>query len=261
MMRAYADTPEGQIHYQTEGGGEPLLLIHQMPLSSDEYSKVMPLLAKYFWVLAMDNPGYGKSDPPPNEHPLIGDYAKSVANFLAALGISKTNIYGHHTGAAIASEVAASYPALVDRLILSGCPYYTPEMREERINNPIYYPLKVEEDGSHLMKFWQAYSSTKAKLEIRQFVFLHYWMAGPRVEDGHQAAFRFEAEKRLPLIKSPVLLLSGDKDSLYGRLEATKALISRCWTKIVKDGTSRINMEMPEVVAHNILEFLGERRI
>ena len=28
MKRAYADIPEGQIHYRFEGKGEPVLLLH-----------------------------------------------------------------------------------------------------------------------------------------------------------------------------------------------------------------------------------------
>lgn len=222
MKRAYADIPEGQIHYQTEGSGEPLLLLHQStPLSSDEYAKMIPILAKTYRVIAMDTLGFGKSDAPPPLYEMPG-YARSVAHFLNTLGISKTSIVGHHTGASIAVEVAAAYPKLVDKLILSGCPHYTPEMREERFkNNPI---------------------------------------ARTRSENAHHAAWRYEPEKRLPLIKSPILLLSGTKDIFYDRLEATKSLIPQCRTKIIEGGDSGIAREMPEEFAQAILEFLKGAR-
>jgi len=46
MKRAYADIPEGQIHYRIEGKGEPVLLLHAGVTSSLEYIKVIPFLSK-----------------------------------------------------------------------------------------------------------------------------------------------------------------------------------------------------------------------
>jgi len=60
MKRTYADIPEGQIFYRTEGEGEPVLLLHAGVTSSDEYKKVIPFLSKtcgplllIFWVTAI----------------------------------------------------------------------------------------------------------------------------------------------------------------------------------------------------------------
>jgi len=39
MKRAYADIPEGQIHYRVEGNGNPILLLHMAVASSDEILK------------------------------------------------------------------------------------------------------------------------------------------------------------------------------------------------------------------------------
>ena len=35
MKKAYADIPEGQMHYRYEGEGEPILLLHMAVASSD----------------------------------------------------------------------------------------------------------------------------------------------------------------------------------------------------------------------------------
>lgn len=259
MKRAYIDIPEGQVHYQTDGSGEPLLLLHQTPLSSDEYAKMIPILAKTCRVVAMDTLGYGKSDVPPRRYE-IPDYAQSVVSFLKALGISKTSIVGHHTGAAIAVEVAAADPGLVDKLILSGCPHYTPEMRQQRLNNPRYRPMEIREDGSHTMTIWQNYSAVYRypSLENRQMVFVNYMMAGTRAEDAHHAIHRYDAETQLPLIKSPTLLMSGTRDTLFERLEATKSLIPRCRAMVIEGGGPLITLEMSDEFAQAILEFLKE---
>lgn len=109
MKRAYADIPEGQIHYRTEGEGPPLLLIHQAVISSLEYSRMIPILSKTHRVMAMDMLGCGGSDKPPRAYQ-IGDYARSVASFLDSLGIKKASVVGHHTGACIGVELAVTYP-------------------------------------------------------------------------------------------------------------------------------------------------------
>ena len=46
MKRAYADIPEGQMHYRAEGEGEPVLLLHMAVGSSDEFTRVIPFLSK-----------------------------------------------------------------------------------------------------------------------------------------------------------------------------------------------------------------------
>ena len=53
MKRAFTDIPEGQMHYRTEGQGEPVLLLHMAVASSDEFTRVMHILSKKM--------GYGSS--------------------------------------------------------------------------------------------------------------------------------------------------------------------------------------------------------
>lgn len=259
MKRAYVHIGEGQIHYRTEGSGEPLLLLHQTPLSSDEYSLMMPILARKYRVIAMDTPGYGNSDKAPHKYQ-IEDYARSVINFLDALGINRTSIVGHHTGAAIAVELAVTYPERVDKLILSGCPYYADEMRELLVRDERFQPVEIKEDGSHLMKMWQIAKSysPESKPGVWNKVVVNNLKAGEDAEDGHHAAFRYETQRRLPLIKSPTLVLSGSRDVFYKRVEIIKSLIPQSRTKIIENGGVWIGYEMPGEFAQAILEFLED---
>lgn len=263
MKRAYSDIPEGQIHYQTAGEGDPLLLLHKTSMSSMEYSKVMPILARTYRVVAMDTLGYGESDKPPFDFN-IEDYARSVVKFLGALGIRKTSIVGHHTGASIAVELAVAYPDLVDKLILVGCPYYEPQVREARLKDPAFGFEEIKEDGSHLIDIWQRYRAImpSAKLENLQKTVLGYLMAGRKAHAGHQAVFRYEMGKRLPLIKSPVLLVTGgSQDIFHNRLEATRSLIPRCQTLVIEGGANLIPLEKPCEFTQAILDFLSNPRV
>lgn len=257
MKRAYVDIPMGQIHYLVEGNGEPILLLHQTPLSSNEYAEMMPILGKKYRAIAMDTPGYGKSDPPPRKY-RIEDYAGCVIDFLDALGISKACIVGTHTGASIAVELAVSWPDRVDGLVLNGCPHYEPEVRKARLTDPKYHPMEIREDGSHLMKPWKVARDWSPRLRPESW---HKWVvdylvAGAYAESAHQALFRHDVEPLLPLIKSPTLLISGTEDVFYHRLEPTKRLIRHCKTKIIEGGGIVIGYERAEEFGKAILEFL-----
>jgi pimeloyl-ACP methyl ester carboxylesterase len=54
IKRAFLDTEDGPIHYRIGGEGEPLLLVHMNPRSSDEFRELMPILAQKWRVIAMD---------------------------------------------------------------------------------------------------------------------------------------------------------------------------------------------------------------
>lgn len=259
MKRAYVDIAGGQIHYRTEGSGEPLLLLHQVPMSSDEYSLMIPILEKKHWVIAMDTPGYGNSDKAPRKYQ-IEDYAQSVISFLNALEIEKTNIVGHHTGATIAVEVAATYPERVDKLVLSGCPYYEDEKREVALKDERFQPMDIRQDGSHITKIWQLVKrySVQSNPEFWNKVLLGYLTAGKDAEDGHHAVFRHQTQQRLPLIKSPTLVVSGSKDVFYRRVELISSLIPRSRMKIIEDGGVWLAFDKPVDFAEAILEFLED---
>ena len=153
MPKAYADIRAGQVHYRTEGSGEPLLLLHQTPMPS-EYSQMIPILAKSYQVVAMETLGYGYSDDPPREYE-VEDFALSVVSFLSAIGINKASIVGHHTGASIAVEVATAYPERVDKLIVSGLPLWEPEKWEQFFAELESRLRPPAEDGLFLTDWWQ----------------------------------------------------------------------------------------------------------
>ena len=119
MMRGYADTPEGQIHYRLEGEGMPLLLLHPGPRSSRYYWKLIPLLAPHYRVVAPDTLGFGGSDPAPHGV-TMQVLARSMIHLLDALGIERAHVFGLHTGNKIGTALGVDYPERVGKAILCG---------------------------------------------------------------------------------------------------------------------------------------------
>jgi len=257
MPKAYADIPEGQVSYRTEGSGEPLLLLHMGPMSFEEYSQMIPILAKSYRVVAMETLGHGYSDNPPREYE-IEDFAQSVASFLNAIGIKKTSIVGHHTGASIAAEVAAAYPERVDKLIVSGLPFWEPESWKQFFTDLGSRRRPPAEDGLFLVDWWQLlkYFSPQSKPELL-LKLMALAVNGLTIPyETLKAAARYDIQPCLPLIKSPTLLISGRRDVFLDRLEATRSLIPRCKTQVIEDASLFICFEKPDEFAQAILDFM-----
>ena len=77
-FRGYAHGPFGQVHFQVQGTGQPLLLCHQSPSSLRQFDPVYPLLAAAgVMAIGVDTPGFGQSEVP-DIVPTIENYADSI---------------------------------------------------------------------------------------------------------------------------------------------------------------------------------------
>jgi pimeloyl-ACP methyl ester carboxylesterase len=104
-----------RIHYlERAGSGTPVLLIHGLPGTADDFDAVTPLLAGHR-TIAIDRPGFGYS---------TGDYVpfeqqlSTIHELLGALHISRPVIVGHSYGGAVALGFAERYPSEVRGLVL-----------------------------------------------------------------------------------------------------------------------------------------------
>lgn len=257
MKRRFCDTALGQVHCLEAGAGEgpPLLLVHQTPRSVDEYAEVLPILAAQHRVIAVDTPGYGASDPVPGQ-PEIADYAAALRAVLDELDIAKAIVVGHHTGALIAVEMAAASPERVDRLVLSGPIYLDPEARARL--RPLFEQWRVQKDGSHLKKKWDAMHAWLPRADLVQRFVVDLLRAGETSEQGHLAAANYRMEDRLPLVRCPGLLIFGKRD-VFAPEEAAgpfRHALRPCREATLDAGIFPAN-EVPGDFARVLLDYVG----
>lgn len=104
--------------YRTQGTeGSPVLLMHGIGSSLEDWAANIAPLATRHRVYALDLVGNGRSDKPDAEYslPYFGDF---VADFLRTQGIDRVSLVGNSMGGGVALDVAIRYPQLVDRLVL-----------------------------------------------------------------------------------------------------------------------------------------------
>ena len=236
-----------------------MLLLHQTPRSWDEYREVIPRLARERRVIAMDTIGYGESYKPARTSD-IEDYARGAIALLDGLAVRSTAVVGHHTGAVIAMELAASYPERVERLVLSACPFVDAADRERRRTGGHRVDhVEPKPDGTHLAELWQ----------IRQRV-LSEGAAGPpgalrrgraaggdKLVEGHGACSRYRMEEKIGRIRCPTLVTGGTEDPYsFPKAELVAGHIPGSRLAPIAGGTVAVVDEMPDAFARLVLEFL-----
>jgi pimeloyl-ACP methyl ester carboxylesterase len=110
-----------KLHCYDAGSGDatPMLLIHGLGDESDTWRHVLLPLARHRRIVAVDLPGFGRSDRPHRPYTLAF-FAQTVLSLMDALGLHRAILVGSSMGAATAQRLALVRPDLVERLVLIG---------------------------------------------------------------------------------------------------------------------------------------------
>lgn len=100
-----------RLSWDRAGSGEPLLLLHGIGTTRDDFSSLRPALEAEHDVLAVDLPGHGDS-PALLERPTIRAVTDVIEADLDLLGVGRVHILGNSIGARIALEFARRDRAL-----------------------------------------------------------------------------------------------------------------------------------------------------
>lgn len=115
-----------KLHYHEAGvgNGPTIVLLHgggPGASSWSNFAKNIPVLAQQFHVIAVDQPGYGRSDKP-TEHPQYFRHsASALKDLLDTIGIiERVHLLGNSLGGGAAVRFALDYPDRAGRLVLMG---------------------------------------------------------------------------------------------------------------------------------------------
>ncbi|RMI28288.1 4,5:9,10-diseco-3-hydroxy-5,9,17-trioxoandrosta-1(10),2-diene-4-oate hydrolase [Nocardia stercoris] len=118
--------PDLKLHYHEAGvgNGPTIVLLHgggPGASSWSNFAKNIPVLANDFHVLAVDQPGFGKSDKP-TEHPQYFVHSSSaLKDLLDTLGITeRVHLLGNSLGGGTATRFALDFPDRAGKLVLMG---------------------------------------------------------------------------------------------------------------------------------------------
>src|SRR3954454_6440979 len=105
------------IYYETQGSGEPLVLIPYLAIDQACYAFQVADYAKHYTCISVDLRGAGGTSAPPGSY-TTELFADDVAGFMQAIGVEKAHVSGLSLGAATGMWLAAKYPEKVKTLSL-----------------------------------------------------------------------------------------------------------------------------------------------
>ncbi|HRN26040.1 MAG: alpha/beta hydrolase [Ignavibacteriaceae bacterium] len=109
-----------KISYIDQGSGDKtIILVHGLASNAGFWRYNIPELAKKYRVIAVDLPGYGKSQKD-NYLYSMSFYADQIKKLVDDLQLKNVVYVGHSMGGQIGIKLAIKYPNLISKLILAS---------------------------------------------------------------------------------------------------------------------------------------------
>ena len=245
----FITTTDGtEIYYTDQGEGQPVLLSHGWPLSSDAWQVEVKLLADNgYRAIAHDRRGHGRSSKTYAGNDM-DTYAKDLSELVEALDLKDLVVIGHSTGGGEVVRYAAQYgKGRVVKVITAGA---VPPQMVKTDTNPEGLPIEVF-DGIRAgvlkdsSQFWKDLSESffganREGSSVSQGAKDDFWRQGMLVNlaaayDCIAAFSETDFTEDLKALDVPIFIAQGDDDQIVPIVAAAEKSI-----KLVKDGTLKI---------------------
>jgi len=239
-------------HYEQEGTGSTIVLLHGWGDSVAGMVRLRQALAKTCRVIAIDLPGFGGTQPPPEPWGLTG-YATFVQHFLNKIDAGPVAmIAGHSNGGSIAIRGIAQGILQADKLVLLASAGIRGEYKGRtkalryitKVGKAITMPLPKDVKKKIQKKVYKTVGSDMLVAEHLQETFKRV------VTD--------DVRQDINNIAIPVLLIYGEND------DATPLWYGRTYHELLADSTLEVlpgtghfvHLERPDTVLKAIKEFM-----
>lgn len=155
-----------KLFYHKLGHGKPVIILHGLYGSSDNWYTIGKKLADKYQVYLLDQRNHGNSP-----HSVIHNYevmAKDLKEFFDSIDISKAFIIGHSMGGKTAISFAHKYPAKVDKIIAIDI---SPFSYLNDVNNNTNYKLhKKILNGLMRINLNEIHSREEADTKLKNYI-------------------------------------------------------------------------------------------
>ena len=272
----YANIGGIKVRYIKTGVGPTLVLLHTLRTQLDLFEKVVPDLARYFTVYALDYPGHGYSDIPKARYD-ADFFVRSVEGFLDSLDLRNVTLCGVSIGGAISLIIAGRRNERVARLVPIN-PYDYAKGRGMTRSSLLGWMITATSQtpiGGTVMRL-RNFIIMKAVLQggvanpqsIRPALLKEMYAVGSR--PGHYRAFisllrnaaSWEAATDIYRnIDVPAMLVWGDKDWAYiSEREHDRHLIPNVRMVTVNDAGHFLPLDQPKELQKLITAFVTADR-
>ncbi len=213
-----------ETNYHDEGSGRPLILLHGSGpgvTAWQNWSGVLPRLAKNYRVIAPDIVGFGLTKIPDGHEPNIKSWLAHVTGLIDALELSDVTLVGNSFGGAISLAMMLRYSERVQSLVLMGTPAgefqqtqglgdsYSFELSREKMAEMMtHFPYDPTIVTGEMIDARFASAAVNSGIEtIRK-------LQPKPSDDGSPATVRGVPLEQLEKIEAPALILHGREDGV-----------------------------------------------
>lgn len=223
------------------GAGPPVVLVHGLGTSGDCWTHNVDALAACSRLYIVDLPGFGDSDTP-SEILAPDRLAERLARWCLAQDLQHASFIGHSLGGEVCMWLAATYPTMVDRLVLAASTGASPHASlPGRLGRLVI-------DG------------LREPLSVLPTLVSAYVKAGPRRMLGTILASDTEAlARRLAGIHAETLVVWGARDPVIPLEEARElaGAIPRGRLAVIEEGAHGLIFDAPERFNQLVCGFLS----
>ncbi|MFZ1154480.1 MAG: alpha/beta hydrolase [Solirubrobacteraceae bacterium] len=192
--------------YLVRGSGPPVLVLHGWGASIEAVYPIVTGLEPVATVYALDLPGFGESEPPPQPWG-VEDYQEFLAAFMDALAIDAPIIVGHSNGGRIAIRMASTEPTRVARLVLVDSAGIRPK-RTLRW----YRRVGMAKIGKYAARFLGSPGKRLRSLLVGRAGSADYLAAGA-MQPTLVKLVNANLRPFMPTVRAPTLLIWGSEDA------------------------------------------------
>ena len=202
----YARSGDLDLYYEVHGSGTPgsipVLLIHGSFCTIEIcFGQAIPTLADKRQVIAFEQQGHGHTRLLPKRPFTVTQMVTDTVAVMKQLGLSKADIVGYSTGAAVALELVVTHPDLVNKVTLISGVYDKSGARKELL-------AMMPKLTAEMMKQTPWYEAYKKVAPVDTFDQLVERVKSIDDSKSYPA-------KSIRALKMPVQLIVADSDILY----------------------------------------------
>lgn len=250
-----------QLHYEDRGQGQPVLLVHGLGSSIQDWEYQIPHLLQTHRVLAIDLRGHGRSGKP-RERYSIRQFADDVVALIEHLGLQQVHLVGISMGGMVGFQLGVDHPHLLRSLTIVNS---APEVKAKSAADwwmlakrwTLSRVLGLDTIGRGLARLLFPYpeqAELRAKVEQR-------WPQNDKRAylASLDAIIGWGVRERLNAITCPTLVISGDRDYTPVSLkEAYVAEMSNARLLVIERSRHATPMDQPHRFNAELDEFLAQ---
>jgi pimeloyl-ACP methyl ester carboxylesterase len=203
-----------KLYFTVQGHGTPILFIHPPVLTHFNFEYQMKELSKYFQVVTFDIRGHGRSSfsKQPLTYSLIVEDMKQLLDHLK---IQKIFICGYSTGGSIALEFLLSYAdRALGGIVISGMS----EVSDWFLKNKIVLAITLAKlKALPALALSTSWTNTNTKSSFWKMLKEERKGTVQNIEEYYRCSLSYNCTDKLEKIKSPILLIYGQKDQGFYR--------------------------------------------